>query len=1095
MQLTIQNPTKTLNKAFLKRNITRAEITLFKNNLKKLFENQNEKESEEYHKNLLGDFFKNTYYSPHHFINTKGRNDFVIHNDKTPQSPVGVIIEAKKTSNKAEMPTTKKINTKALHELVLYYLRERITHKNLEIKHLIITNLAEWFVFDVLWFERVFAQNKSFVKQFEDFENKLLADYKTEFFYKQIVAPFVDSLTDEVVFTHFDLNEFLPIIQQNEDEQDILLIPLYKIFSPQHLLKKPFANDSNTLDKGFYLELLHIIGLTETKDGSKKLIQRLPKDQRCEGSLLENAITQLDAFDKINQLPHKNTFGNTTDEQLFGVALELCITWINRILFLKLLENQLFAYNENDETYLFLRENKIKNYHDLDKLFFQVLAKLPENRSKEIQNIFSQVPYLNSSLFEVTSLEQTTISINALDSHVQMPLYSGTILKDFHGKMQKGNINALYYLLDFLNAYNFGNENPSQIQEENKSLINASVLGLIFEKINGYKDGSFFTPGFITMYMCKETIRKAVIQKFNEVKKWNCNDIDELYEKIEDKKEANHIINSIKICDPAVGSGHFLVSALNELIALKSDLKLFYDSQGKRLKECTIEVLNDELVIYHDEDIFQYNPKNKESQEIQQMIFHEKQTIIENCLFGVDINPNSVKICRLRLWIELLKNAYYRPKTKDLETLPNIDINIKCGNSLISRFDINTDMKDALKKSKWDINMYKSAVHNYKNATDKQQKRETVQLIESIKNDFRTEISKNNPLKKKLFIAQGKLLTLTTQTSVFGQTPKEKKEWDKQTNKLTEEIQKLETEIQDIQDNKIYENAFEWRFEFPEVLNQDGDFVGFDVIIGNPPYISFQSDILTQNHKNYFGQHFSTSFKVYDTFGLFSELAITLLKPKFGNLSYICPSVFLTNESFSKLREFLFKNGQISNIVNCEDGVFSEAIVPTIIYQFIKNSESLKNIIISKPFGEIINGISEIEMGYAKKNANEIININITQKSIKILEKIEKNGIYLSNILNIKEAIKTGNNKDLISNEYSNKFPNKIITGKEVSKYSIKDFKYFDYNPKNLSRGHSLELFEGEKLFIRRVGNDLICAYSSDLIFATHVLYIGKILS
>ncbi|MFM9158065.1 MAG: hypothetical protein ACKOPK_09140, partial [Dolichospermum sp.] len=117
----------------------------------------------------------------------------------------------------------------------------------------------------------------------------------------------------------------------------------------------------------------------------------------------------------------------------------------------------------------------------------------------------------------------------------------------------------LEYLFEFLNAYNFSSDTGEEIQEENKRLINAAVLGLIFEKINGYKDGSFFTPGFITMYMCRETIRKAVVQKFNDVQGWNCESIDDLYDKIEDKKAANAIINSLKICDPAVGSGHFLV--------------------------------------------------------------------------------------------------------------------------------------------------------------------------------------------------------------------------------------------------------------------------------------------------------------------------------------------------------------------------------------------------------------------------------------------------------------------------------------------------------------------------------------------------------
>jgi len=179
-----------------------------------------------------------------------------------------------------------------------------------------------------------------------------------------------------------------------------------------------------------------------------------------------------------------------------------------------------------------------------------------------------------------------------------------------------------------------------------------------------------------------------VVQKFNETKNWNCTDLVQLYDKIDNRKEANAIVNNLKICDPAVGSGHFLVSALNEIIAIKSDLKILIDRDGKRLKEYSVEVQNDELIVTDDEgELFDYNPRSKESQRLQETLFHEKQTIIENCLFGVDVNPNSVKICRLRLWIELLKNTYYRP-TGELETLPNIDINIKCGNSLISRYNL-----------------------------------------------------------------------------------------------------------------------------------------------------------------------------------------------------------------------------------------------------------------------------------------------------------------------------------------------------------------------------------------------------------------------
>jgi adenine-specific DNA-methyltransferase len=121
-------------------------------------------------KTLVSDFLKDTYYKQNHFINTKGRNDLVIHNGQNANSTVGVILEAKKPTNKAEMITTKKLNAKAFQELVLYYLRERITHKNLEVKHLVATNINEWFIFDATLFDRLFAQNKNLVKQFNDFE-------------------------------------------------------------------------------------------------------------------------------------------------------------------------------------------------------------------------------------------------------------------------------------------------------------------------------------------------------------------------------------------------------------------------------------------------------------------------------------------------------------------------------------------------------------------------------------------------------------------------------------------------------------------------------------------------------------------------------------------------------------------------------------------------------------------------------------------------------------------------------------------------------------------------------------------------------------
>ncbi len=923
MKISIQKPRLALNKAFLKIKPNRKDIELFKTNLISLLDQLNESESEEHHKNIVSKFLDSTYYNGKNYINTKGRNDLVIHNGKDAKSSVGVIIEAKKPGNKAEMLKVDNLNTKAFHELVLYYLRERITHRNLEIKYLVATNIYEWFIFDANTFEKLFAGNKILVKQFTDFEEGRLSGKTTDFFYKEIAEPFIAALHSEIEVTYFDIRDYEQPLRNDDKKDDNKLIALYKLLSPEHLLKLPFSNDSNTLDKSFYTELLHIIGLTETKDGSKKLIERKKIGQRNDASLLENAITQLESLDKISRLDNVHQYGSTKEERLFTVGLELTITWINRILFLKLLEAQLIAYNNGDKSFSILNSEKLKDYDDVNSLFFQVLAKLPAERSASIQSLFAKVPYLNSSLFEPTELEHQCLFINQLENDKKLPVPSSTVLKDTSGKKRSGELNALAYIFNFLDAYDFASEGSEDIQEDNKTLINASVLGLIFEKINGYKDGSFFTPGFITMYMCRETIRRAVLQKFKEAKGWDCTNMDALYNKIDNSKEANDIINSIKICDPAVGSGHFLVSALNEIITVKNDLKILQDRDGKRLKEYHVEIANDELVIT-DEDgkPFKYNPTSKESQRVQETLFHEKQSIIENSLFGVDINPNSVKICRLRLWIELLKNAYYK-ETGVLETLPNIDINIKCGNSLISRFPLDADLKDALKKSKskWTIDTYKIAVQTYREAKNKEEKRDMERLIADIKNDFRSFISVNDPKIKLVNKKRGELFNLTQTQELFDTNAKKTKDWKKKVEDISNEIEKIETEIADIKNNKIYENAFEWRFEFPEALNNEGEFIGFDVVIGNPPYglfnkkqnqkISLTTDdqiieILKSNFPEAAGGVINAA-KIFYAFGFH-------LLNKYGFQAMIIPYGILADTTSASLRKYIFEKHSVIKI-------------------------------------------------------------------------------------------------------------------------------------------------------------------------------------
>jgi len=1120
--LMLLEPRKVLNKAYLKIKPNRSSIELFKQNLILLLNSIKEKESEEFHKNLISDFLKNTYYSPNHFINTKGRNDLVIHTGKEAKSNVGVIIEAKSPSNKAEMLSQKNLNSKALQELVLYFLRERISHKNLEVKNVVATNVNEWYIFDAQLFDKLFAQNKTLVKQFQDFEEGKLSGTYTDFFYKEIAKPYIETIIDKLEYTYFDLATYDKILRNSDKQDDTKLIVLYKLLSPEHLLKLSFANDSNSLDKNFYNELLHLIGLTETKEGGKKLIERPKEGQRHAGSLLENVINQLDALDKISRLPNVKQYGDTQEERLFTVGLELCITWVNRILFLKLLEAQLISYHKGDTSYAFLHKDLLHDYDNLNALFFMVLAKKPEERNDRVKTLFAKVPYLNSSLFEPTELEHQTLFISGLEDDIQLPFLSGTVIKDANGKKLTGTHKAIDYFFDFLDAYDFASEGSEDIQEDNKTLINASVLGLIFEKINGYKDGSFYTPSFITMYMCKETIRRAVVQKFNETKGWNCEDFEGLYNKIEDTKEANAIINSVKICDPAVGSGHFLVSALNEMIAIKHDLKVLTDREGKRLKEYQVDIVNDELIVTDEDGVpFTYNPKSKESQRLQETLFHEKQTIIENCLFGVDINPNSVKICRLRLWIELLKNAYYKTddatnvssraesRVEMLETLPNIDINIKCGNSLISRFGLDADLKKALKQSKWNIESYKLAVATYRNAESKEQKREMEQLIQDIKGNFRSEIATNDPKKLKLEKYKGALYNATQQVGLFERSKKEQTEWNKKVATLTTDIKKLETEIEEIKSNKIYENAFEWRFEFPEVLNDEGDFVGFDVVIGNPPYVNFR-DIKNQKEKQYYLINYNVSEYQSDLFILFIEKAFKVLKTN-GDFSFIIPNSITNNLNNSKVRKYILDNSKIESIVNTPIGIFPDATVDTVVITSILNEKTNSKIAVLEVENQNIKVINIVNQNDFIENENYYFDFLTSSENRSILSKIEENTVNLNEVSESTSGIKeyeTGKGKpaqtenDRVlkvfnSTEKIDETYRKHIQGNDVNNYVLNwkggYLKYGEW----IAAPREPKFFEGERIIIREIPGKkrLIASYTIEnytVKNTAHVFIINK---
>lgn len=1028
-----------------------------------------EDESEEYQKNLLKGFLESVL--PYNFINTSSRIDLAIYNGKDANSSLGILFECKSLFNKSEMMSTEKINSKAFQEIVYYYLQERLFNRNLEIKKCIITNGLSWFVIEAKEFEKHFFKNKKLVDLVTKFRNNQLSSNKTDFLYSEVIAPeIVKAIEKGIVIAHFDLRQALVKSGKNIEIKKNNLTQLYRFFTAENLLNKEIFTDSNKLNKNFYDELLYLMGLEETKSGTSKIISRLKPTKRQRYSFVENIIDKLEMKD-------------VSKEKQEDIAIQLTVVWTNRILFLKLLESQLVLFNK-DESYRFLTYEKLPNFEEIYGLFFAVLAKKVSERNDRVQEKFGYVPYLNSSLFEETELEisRDGIGIDRLPEG-DIEIFSETALKGVDKKRKKGNINFIEYLFEFLDSYDFSTS-ISHHEKSKNDLINASVLGLIFEKINGYRDGSFYTPGNITMYMSRKAIRTAAVDKVNEALDWQCETIEDIKFNIRNAqiaKKVSDAIDSLKVCDPAVGSGHFLVSVLNEIIALKSDLNVLFDADGNyigNLIQCY--VINDELVIQDmSGNNFLYQTGNQQSEQIQKAIFNQKRHILENSLFAVDINPSSVNICRLRLWIELLKSSYYYQDTDTnqpvLTTLPNIDINIKVGDSLLHKFDF--DYEFDMRKT--DFKDYLSLVKDYKETNNKRVKAEIWEKIEGLKHSF--DDTASSPELKKL----SRLISERNKAGAISLFEEENKN-SKEVAELNKQLAKAEKELEYRLKNPLFAKGMEWRMEFPEILGEAGEFIGFDLVIGNPPYIFASNQSFSDEMKSYYTRTYPLNNYQANTFGLFLELAFSLVRNG-GGISYIIPNSFLTINQYKTLRHHILKTYDEITFINSKDKIFDEASIDVcIIEMFTKRPAKVI-------LGEIVN--SEVNL-LTETNSDLLLNQDVitissaNTSSQKLLIKIEAQSKVLENNYgHVKDGLKAfergkgtpkqpedkedfqkfKNEKPFFAKEQVNSSYRKFLSGSDLQRYKINWSGQFLSYGKHLAAPRNASIFEGIRILIARI--------------------------
>ncbi|OPG61491.1 restriction endonuclease [Helicobacter pylori] len=875
----------------------------------------NQQENENHHNDAFNDLLKGVF---KYKVKPTKKIDSAILNEN---NKVEVIIEFKALKNPNEFIKKGDLNVKAFHESLLYYLTERKEGNN-NLNHLILATIKELYIIDANEFE-VFNKDKEIKKAFENCHDKKGNDTSTKAFY-DVCQKRLNELDHSLKYHH------IPLKKEN-------LALIYQALSPNFLLKIPKYSDANTLNKDFYEELLYILGLEEQNEKGKILIKP---------SYTQNSLS--DAL--------KEQYKDLDDEEVMA----LLIAWNNRILFLRLLESLLRSFEHFKKP--FLTTENFNDFNALNTLFFEVLAKKNSERSKEIKKdkILEKIPYLNSSLFDKTPLESKGYEIKLLDNK-KLEIYKNSVLKKHEDYQKEKDLPLLKYFFAFLCVYKF-TTTPKDIKDnQNKSesrLINPSVLGLVFEKLNGYKEGSFYTPSFITSYMCKESITPIVRDKFNQTYNIECENLTELKNYLQNsykegkRKEYLNTLLTLRICDPAVGSGHFLVSALNEMVLIAYELGLIAS-----LYRCDLRLENDEIIIHTPEDkVFKYtipHSENDPHHQIQKELFNLKKDIIENCLFGVDINPNSCEITKLRLWIELLKYSYYifeeGKNTNNLETLPNIDINIKCANSLISRFNLNDDLKK-IPNIKKKIQEYKDLVAQYKdpNPLYPLNKQDLINKIQDLKNTFsltlkdpKTKAELEKAIEKHItnyndFALDDKSLLTGLNyfiPSLFG-TPKLSPKEEEEAFASYGRIRALRKKLDDALSGGEYHNAFEWRFEFPEVLNDEGDFLGFDCIIGNPPYIRQEQikDIKPLLEKQYQDFYNSTA----DIYTYFFALSYHLLKEK-GFSAFITSNKYARAKYGAKLREWLLKKTTLVSYMELNAlKVFESATVDTSIMNFIK---------------------------------------------------------------------------------------------------------------------------------------------------------------
>lgn len=748
-------------------------------------------------------------------------------------------------------------------------------------------------------------------------------------------------------------------------------------------------------------------------------------------------------------------------------------------------------------------EGHNKNYfnHYLEPLFYEALAK---ERDDDFYSRFEcKIPFLNGGLFDPIS------NYDWVNTAIDLPseIFSNT-RKTKDGDVGDG-------ILDIFDRYNFTVKEDEPLEKE--VAVDPEMLGKVFENLLEVKDrkskGTYYTPREIVHYMCEQSlvnylateldgkVLKEDLEKLIKIgenvveheavsvtkednpeyggdyKRLLPDPIKEFASEIDDK------LGTIKVCDPAIGSGAFPVGMMNAIVKARMVLSAYISPPARG--------------------------GDKEGVGENRTLYTFKRDCIQNSLYGVDIDPGAVEIAKLRLWLSLVVDE---DDIKQIKPLPNLDYKIMQGNSLLEEFEgiklfdekliavVDTSKEKQLESFKQKQSVLQKEYFEL-HSQNKLKPAKQAELNSELKK-LKTQIKKFNQPEKvptenaSLFDvyseAKKKAVNLKRlHEEFFEATQKSKKD------NIKKQIEQLEWELIEAtlkEQNKLSalkkleefkrsntKPFFLWKLNFAEVFEEKG---GFDVVIGNPPYINI-ANLPKTDREAYKMRYASITKNKVDLYAYFIEEGFNLFK-KNGILTYIIPQTWKATSSFSKFRELLFLNYKLAQVVDLELGVFTAIVNPMIIFVINITDQKYKITVKDSQFEQI----NEIDIKEVLSVKDYPLDTSSSGDYKKIFAEIENGSTPLSQIVRFSRGIKTSDDSRFVSKSVKDPSTEykKVFRGKNIKAYSINwGGEYIWYRPDLMKEKvgclpHSKEFFEvPEKLITQRVNSSmqLLVAYDS----------------